>query len=793
MVGEAAVVHARGSSTYTLVVGGAVAGEDITFTVAEYQARETAVFSPGERTQLNLHATTPARMYWTDWTAVKIQRAALDGSQVENLVTELLGPHNGYHTNEIALDTVAGKMYWTLWEPDDPETGSPGTSKIQRSNLNGSQKEDLVAGLPGVRRPNGLALDVTAGKLYWTSAHALTEDGGGAIQRSNLDGSGIEDLVTSGLRAPGGLALDIAAGKMYWADYRARKIQRANLDGSQVEDLVSTGATTTSTPLALDVAAGKMYWTLWDGSNPGRAKIQRANLDGSQVEDLVTGRQGLKQPGGIALDPAAGKMYWADTGSEKIQRANLDGSQVEDLIAMGLDGPRGIALDLSGSVASRQPPPASTIVFSDDTWPSARLQNHIARYIVENGYGHPTDAVSVTGTVQAPIRALRNNVVHVKMEIWLNPERTEVISAWEEALESGEVFSPGASLGRDWRSAFVIPAYLQAQHPGLDSVEDLKEQRYKDLFKTAETGAKGRLVSCPVGWSCALDNAAQVEGYGLSGHIEIVNPGSAEELDADLHGAYERREPWLGYQWNTSDPALLLDLVRLEEPEYSDACWQTTKACAYADSTVLIGVNSGLTDLAPGVVEFLRKWDFSIDVHLRSVIRWLDSNPEASHEDAALYWLSSNVDVWRGWVTEEAATGILAALPAAATSPSVYVTGGADTLVRLNSPISLTATFSRPVSGFAVDDITVVNGTAGNFAGSGAVYTFDVTPNDIGQVTVAIAADMAVDADGNGNTAAVQLQLGVPYDDNSNGVIERSEVIRAINDYLGEGAWHGAT
>jgi sugar lactone lactonase YvrE len=58
------------------------------------------------------------------------------------------------------------------------------------------------------------------------------------VQRSNLDGSGVEDLVT-GLVYPYSIALDIVNGKMYWVDYHADKIQRANLDGSSVEDVVS--------------------------------------------------------------------------------------------------------------------------------------------------------------------------------------------------------------------------------------------------------------------------------------------------------------------------------------------------------------------------------------------------------------------------------------------------------------------------------------------------------------------------------------------------------------------------
>ena len=45
-------------------------------------------------------------------------------------------------------------------------------------------------------------------------------------------------LVTTGLESTEGLALDLADGKMYWIDCGTAKVQRANLDGSDVEDLV---------------------------------------------------------------------------------------------------------------------------------------------------------------------------------------------------------------------------------------------------------------------------------------------------------------------------------------------------------------------------------------------------------------------------------------------------------------------------------------------------------------------------------------------------------------------------
>ena len=212
------------------------------------------------------------------------------------------------------------KMYWA--------DGS--TQMIQRSNLDGSDVEDLVT--TGLDYPHGIALDVDGGKMYWTDFSA------NKIQRSNLDGSGVEDLIT-GLTLPYAIALDVSGGKMYWTDVGTDKIQRSNLDGSGVEDLV-TGLTLPFA-IALDVSGGKMYWTNLDKGN----KIQRSNLDGSGVEDLVTG---LDDPRGIALDVAGGKMYWTDWGANKIQRANLDGSGIEDLVTTGLDDPLGIALDVSG-------------------------------------------------------------------------------------------------------------------------------------------------------------------------------------------------------------------------------------------------------------------------------------------------------------------------------------------------------------------------------------------------------------------------------------------------------------
>ena len=218
-------------------------------------------------------------------------------------------------------------IYWT----------DSGTDTIRRANIDGSNVQDIVT--TGLRTPTDIAVDLNWNKLYWT------DSGTDKIQWANLDGSNIEDIVTTGLRTPTGIVVDTFWGNVFWIDSGTDKIQRASLTSSDViptriSDVVTTGLRT-PTDIAIDPYdpnLGKIYWT-----DSGTDKIQRANLDGTNITDLVT--TGLRTPTSIALDLVAGKMYWTDSGTDKIQRANLDGSNIEDIVTVGLRTPTSIAVD----------------------------------------------------------------------------------------------------------------------------------------------------------------------------------------------------------------------------------------------------------------------------------------------------------------------------------------------------------------------------------------------------------------------------------------------------------------
>ncbi|NOU20945.1 MAG: DNRLRE domain-containing protein [Methyloglobulus sp.] len=210
--------------------------------------------------------------------------------------------------------TCAKKVYWT----DDT------ANKIQRSDEDGSHVEDVVTGL---NRPTGLDFDATKGYLYWTNNLQ--------IQRSTLDGTHVETLYNGALVTMD-IKVDSAGGKMYWThDNGTSRVMSAKLDGTSSQTINTT--LNRPTYLSLDTNAGYIYTT-----NFGNGSIARMNLGGTSVTNLVSA-QGT--PVGSAVDPINGKVYWsAGSGGNWLRRSNLNGSSIETIVT-GLSAPQDIAYD----------------------------------------------------------------------------------------------------------------------------------------------------------------------------------------------------------------------------------------------------------------------------------------------------------------------------------------------------------------------------------------------------------------------------------------------------------------
>src|SRR6476660_3922836 len=238
--------------------------------------------------------------------------------------------------------------------------------RIVSLNSDGSDRKVIVT---ECRYPDGIALDVAAGHLYWTNM-GVPKLNDGSIERADLDGRHRMTIVPQGgTFTPKQIQLEKKSRKLYWCDREGMRVMRSDLDGSNIETLVDTSqgdsrpgpdAVKWCVGVAVDVDGGKVYWTQKGPDNAGKGRICRAGIElpngqtASDRADIEVLYDGLPEPIDLDLDLNNRVMYWTDRGDpprgNTVNRASMDsdatGRPAPEIVLSHLMEGIGIALDL---------------------------------------------------------------------------------------------------------------------------------------------------------------------------------------------------------------------------------------------------------------------------------------------------------------------------------------------------------------------------------------------------------------------------------------------------------------
>jgi len=283
-------------------------------------------------------AMTP-RLFFLSVSSGQVFSANPDGSDLKVIVSEGRRLPDG-----IVVDADAGHLYWTNMGNPSANDGS-----IERADCDGKNVIHIVPP-GGTFTPKQLQLDQKNRKLYWCDREGMR------VMRANLDGSKIETLIdtSEGDALPGkdvkkwcvGIALDVEAGKLYWTQKGPEnagegRIFRASLEipkGQSAANRKDIELLYEGLPepidLELDLAHRTMYWT--DRGDPPRGNtVNRAPMDpaqGNAKKEPVIIFDHLMEGIGIALDLKGGRMFLTDLGGS-VYSANLDGSNKKTVLA----------------------------------------------------------------------------------------------------------------------------------------------------------------------------------------------------------------------------------------------------------------------------------------------------------------------------------------------------------------------------------------------------------------------------------------------------------------------------
>lgn len=195
--------------------------------------------------------------------------------------------------NDLAVDAAAGKVYIA---------DGTGGQAVRVANLNGSGSVTALYNV-GIS-VSGIALDVQHQQVYFTTQGSNPTDD--RVMRVNFDGTGATTLYSgaTSFANPNGLALDLAAGKLYVADGTGgQSIKVGNLDGSGSLTTVLDVHINVS-GLALDPANQAIYFTT-QSATPADDRVMRVSYTGTGATTLYSGAGAFANPNHLALDLSA--------------------------------------------------------------------------------------------------------------------------------------------------------------------------------------------------------------------------------------------------------------------------------------------------------------------------------------------------------------------------------------------------------------------------------------------------------------------------------------------------------
>ena len=235
--------------------------------------------------------------------------------EIENSRDMLIPLRDVKEASALDYDKADGRIYWS----DIKE------KTISRAYTNGSSLELMVEF--GLDYPRGIALDWRSGNLYWSDA------GTGRLEVMSLALGDRKVLIWKELESPECIAIDLDSEKIIWSSWGLDPVlERSNLDGSDREVIVTSGGRATG--LTVDSALKLLLWTDQDGLSISYTSLTQPG----EVKKLTT----MGHP--YALTSYKSNLFWTDWSSHQVYKAallNISGAGLElmtpSVLKTGLD------------------------------------------------------------------------------------------------------------------------------------------------------------------------------------------------------------------------------------------------------------------------------------------------------------------------------------------------------------------------------------------------------------------------------------------------------------------------
>ena len=270
--------------------------------------------------------------------------------------------------------------------------------------------------------------------------------------------------------------------------------------------------------------------------------------------------------------------------------------------------------------------------------------------------------------------ALFDQQIDIITEVW----RDNLVQLIEDNLAKGTIIELGVNTPSSTQGFYVDKP--TADKYNLKHVDDMKSADIAKLFADPEAPGKGRMTSCISGWTCYTINLVKHKVYGLDEFYTNFDPGSGGALDAAIAGGFKKGKPVFSYYWTPTGLMGKVDLVKLEEPKYDQACWdemtkvvedikangpdvyKKTCACEYVNMSLTKAASTKFASNKKNkpILDFIRAYSIPTPDVNKSLAFYMDESG-GDMEETAKHFLA-NTAMWKKWVPADVAKKVVASL-----------------------------------------------------------------------------------------------------------------------------------
>lgn len=291
------------------------------------------------------------------------------------------------------------------------------------------------------------------------------------------------------------------------------------------------------------------------------------------------------------------------------------------------------------------------IVLVEQDWDGNLVTTAVAQLLLEQELGYEVELKFAPADSAPLFIGLSTGDFHFVCCNWPSYSRHLLAEYVDSDNPTVERLGPSGVLGIG--VGWYVPTYvikgdeargIEPMAPDLVSYEQLNQ--YKDVFSTADTRGKGRILEMVPAWDMRMVERA--EALGLD--YEIMASGSEAATLSELAGAYQRGDPIIIMLWEPHWGHAKWDLTYIELPDWTERCYPNGLDfdCGWPTDIVAKLAWPGLEDQFPDAYELLQNLTIDNDAQAEMVLDVGDAG--MTPLEAAQEWIDANEDVWGPWI-----------------------------------------------------------------------------------------------------------------------------------------------